>query len=164
MMRALGAALALLSAAVQAAPEPTPTGSPSAPNYTPIGKDEQGLWAEADEDERQLKESKLLIREPMVNAYLRHVLCRTVGQTACASVRIYLIRIPMFNADMAPNGMLRVYSGLLLRVRSEAELAAILGHEFTHFEQRHSLAGLFALAVVAVAYFVIGHRPEAQAA
>jgi predicted Zn-dependent protease len=34
---------------------------------------------------------------------------------------------------------MRVYSGLLLRVRSEAELAAILGHEFGHFEKRHGL-------------------------
>jgi len=142
MMRALMPALLLLAAAAQASPEPKPTGSPAAPNYAPIGKDEQGLWAEADENERQLKQSPLLIREPAVNAYLRHVLCRTVGATACASVRVYLVRIPMFNADMSPNGMLRIYSGLLLRVRSEAELAAILGHEFTHFEDRHSLAEL----------------------
>ena len=35
---------------------------------------------------------------------------------------------------------MRVFSGLLLRVRNEAELAAVLGHEFGHFEQRHSLA------------------------
>lgn len=41
---------------------------------------------------------------------------------------------------MAPNGVMRVYSGLLLRVRSEAELGSVLGHEFGHFEQRHSLA------------------------
>lgn len=34
-----------------------------------------------------------------------------------------------------------VWSGLLLRVRSEAQLAAVLGHEFAHFEMRHSLKG-----------------------
>src|SRR3546814_20403695 len=33
-----------------------------------------------------------------------------------------------------------VFGGLFLRVRNEAELAAVLGHEFGHFEQRHSLA------------------------
>src|SRR3546814_18696344 len=32
-----------------------------------------------------------------------------------------------------------VCSSDLLRVRSEAELAAVLGHEFGHFEKRHSL-------------------------
>src|SRR3546814_16031225 len=45
----------------------------------------------------------------------------------------------LFNATMSPNGTMRVYSGLLLRVRSEAELAAVLGHEFGHFEKRPSL-------------------------
>ena len=40
---------------------------------------------------------------------------------------------------MAPNGTMRVFSGLLLRMRSEAELGSVLGHEFGHFESRHSL-------------------------
>ncbi|WP_267393678.1 MULTISPECIES: hypothetical protein [unclassified Sphingomonas] len=71
---------ALLSAAtVAGAAEPKPSGSPSTANYRPIGRDEQGLWAEADEAERELKTSKLVIREPQVNAYLRRVLCREVG-------------------------------------------------------------------------------------
>jgi len=34
---------------------------------------------------------------------------------------------------------MRIFSGLLLRARSEAELAAVLGHEFGHFEKRHTL-------------------------
>lgn len=139
--RSLLAAL-LCAATVAGAAEPKPSGSPSAPNYRPVGRDEQGLWAEADEAERELKTSKLVIREPQVNAYLRRVLCREVGTASCASVRLYLLRVPVSNASMAPNGVLQVYSGLLLRIRDEAELAAILGHEFTHFENRHSLAGL----------------------
>ncbi|KTT75233.1 M48 family metallopeptidase [Sphingomonas endophytica] len=135
------AALLLAAAPVMAA-DLTPTGSPSAPGYTPIGRDEQGLWAEADEQERELKASKLIVRDPGVNAYLRRVLCRTVGDGHCRAVRLYLVRAPIFNADMGPTGVLRLYTGLLLRVRDEAELAAILGHEFTHFENRHSLADM----------------------
>jgi predicted Zn-dependent protease len=34
---------------------------------------------------------------------------------------------------------MRVFSGLFLRVRNEAELGAVLGHEFGHFESRHTL-------------------------
>lgn len=135
-------AAAMLLAAAAGASEPKPAGSPSAPGYQPIGRDERGLWAEADEQERELKTSKLVIREPTVNAYLRRVLCREVGEDRCGAVRLYLVRAPIFNADMGPSGVLRVYSGLLLRVRDEAELAAVLGHEFTHFENRHSLGGL----------------------
>jgi predicted Zn-dependent protease len=90
--------------------------------------------------ERELTSSKLLVRDPEANAYLRRVLCRVVGDDRCHAVRIYLLREPGFNASMAPNGMMIVNTGLLLRTRDEAELAAILGHEFTHFEYRHTLA------------------------
>jgi predicted Zn-dependent protease len=40
---------------------------------------------------------------------------------------------------MAPNGMMMIYSGLLLRMRNEAQLAAVLGHEYVHYSQQHSL-------------------------
>ncbi len=143
MIASFVAALALLAAlAATGTSDPKPTGSPSAPGYQPIGRDEQGVWAEADEDERELKTSKMVVGDPAVNAYLRRVLCRAVGESSCASVRLYLVRAPISNASMAPNGVLKVYSGLLLRIRDEAELAAILGHEYTHFESRHGLAGL----------------------
>jgi predicted Zn-dependent protease len=80
-----------------------------------------------------------VIRDPELNAYVRGVLCKTVGQEKCAATRIYIMRTPYFNASMAPNGMMVVWSGLLLRVRNEAELASVLGHEFGHFEYQHSL-------------------------
>jgi tetratricopeptide (TPR) repeat protein len=40
---------------------------------------------------------------------------------------------------MAPNGMMEVWTGLLLRTQNEAQLAAVVGHEYTHFHNRHSL-------------------------
>jgi len=40
-----------------------------------------------------------------------------------------VVRTPQFNASMAPNGMMEVWTGLLLRCSDEAQLAAILGHE-----------------------------------
>lgn len=133
---------AMPASSVAMASEPKPVGPPSAPGYVPIGRDEQGLWAEAAEHERELKASKLIVRDSAVNAYLRHVLCRTVGEEKCSAIRLYLVRAPIFNADMGPSGVLRIYTGLLLRIRDEAELAAILGHEFTHFESRHSLSDM----------------------
>jgi beta-barrel assembly-enhancing protease len=51
------------------------------------------------------------------------------------------MRTPYFNATMAPTGLMQVYSGLLLRTQNEAQLAAILGHEFTHYKNRHSIQG-----------------------
>jgi len=107
--------------------------------YTPTTVDERGIWMEADERERVQRDSRSLVKDPALNAYVRGVLCRTVGEDRCRSVRLYIDEVPAFNAYMTPNGAMVVWTGLLLRVRSEAELGAILGHEFGHFELRHSL-------------------------
>jgi predicted Zn-dependent protease len=52
------------------------------------------------------------------------------------------MRTPYFNASMAPNGMMQVWSGLMLRVDNEAQLAAVLGHEIGHYLARHSVERL----------------------
>lgn len=137
----LGALTMLVAGEAQALPAPPQPvlPPPYAGAYQPQGVDEIGLWREMDEDERVLAQSDLVIRDEALNAYVRKVLCDTVGQDRCGAVRIYVVRIPVFNASMAPNGTMQVFSGMLLRVRSEAELASVLGHEFGHFEARHSL-------------------------
>lgn len=116
-----------------------PTLPPYTGAYQPQSVDERGVWMLADEAERDLRDSKAVINDPGLNKYLRDVVCRTVGSDRCESARIYVVRDADFNATMAPNGTLIVNTGLLLRVRDEAELAAVLGHEFAHFELRHSL-------------------------
>ena len=136
----LAASLAMAATSAQAKgdlPPPLPTYSGA---YQPQGVDERGVWMMADEDERRLRDSQAVIGDAALNGYVRDVLCRTIGADRCGSVRIYILRQAAFNAWMAPNGTMVVHSGLLLRVRDEAELAAVLGHEFAHFELRHSLA------------------------
>lgn len=107
--------------------------------YVPTDDDERGLWMQMDEIERDRKTSPLVIHDEQINAYVKSVLCKTVGEAKCANVRLYIVRTPQFNATMAPNGMMEVWSGLLLRMENEAQLAAVLGHEYTHFEERHSV-------------------------
>lgn len=92
-----------------------------------------------DEDEQRLAASSLVIRDEKLIRYLTKILCDTVGADRCSSARIYVVREPIANASMAPNGTMRIFSGILLRFQNEAELGAILGHEFGHFESRHSL-------------------------
>jgi beta-barrel assembly-enhancing protease len=111
------------------------------PAYEPLTVDERGMWMEADEYERRLKNSPLLVEDEALHSYIRRVLCDTVGEDRCGSVRIYVMELPAFNATMRPNGVMTVWTGLLLRTRSEAELGAVLGHEFSHFELRHTLKG-----------------------
>lgn len=138
MKRALTLAVASLLTTA-AAPGRSATTSAVTPGYQPRDADERGLWMQVDEYERQFKTSNFVMREPDLNAYVRRVFCRTVGEAECRDTRIYIVRTPYFNASMAPNGMMQVWSGLFLRCRDEAQLAAVLGHEYTHFRQRHSV-------------------------
>ncbi len=113
------------------------TAEPQGP-YQPQDKDERGLWLVMEEEERKLQTSNFVMHDPALNAYVRGVFCRMVGPR-CSEVRIYITRTPYFNASMAPNGAMIVFSGLFLRTRDEAQMAAVLGHEYTHYTGRHSL-------------------------
>ena len=134
----LAVGVLVLAAVVSAQAEP-PLPPPYAGAYQPQGVDEQGFWQKMDEEERRLAQSDMVIRDPALVGYVRNILCATVGEDRCGAVRPYILRVPIFNANMAPNGTMQVFTGLLLRVHSEAELGAVLGHEFGHFEARHTL-------------------------
>lgn len=103
--------------------------------------DEGGLWAYMDRQEQQLKRSSFLIRDPALNKYVSGIACRLAGEH-CPEMRVYLVRTPYFNASMAPNGMMQIWSGLLVRMQNEAQLSAVLAHEIAHYLQRHSVEGL----------------------
>ncbi|MCV2419961.1 M48 family metallopeptidase [Paucibacter sp. DJ2R-2] len=103
--------------------------------------DEGGLWALMDREETKLRRSPFLLRDAPLRDYLQGIADKLAGEHA-ADVRVYPVRTPHFNASMAPNGMMQVWSGLLLRVDNEAQLAAVLGHEIAHYLQRHSIERL----------------------
>lgn len=130
---------ALVAAALLAAAPAAGQVQQAGAGYQPQDQDERGLWMQAEEAERELKRSGFVIADPALNAYVRGVFCRTVGQAECAGIRLYLLRTADFNAAMYPTGMMVVNSGLLLRMRNEAQLAAVLGHEYGHYTQRHQI-------------------------
>jgi len=108
------------------------------PGYKPTERDEIGLWHEMERVEEEISGSNLLITDPNLTSYLRDLI-GTVGGPAAKDFRIYLARIPEFNAMMFPTGFAIVFSGLLLRMRDEAQLAAVIGHEAGHFLRRHMI-------------------------
>jgi len=103
--------------------------------------DEGGLWAIMDREETRLRRSPFSLRDPKLRAYVQDIACR-LGGSHCPDIRVHLVRTPWFNASMAPNGMMQVWSGLMLRVDNEAQLAAVLGHEIGHYLARHSVERL----------------------
>jgi len=106
-----------------------------------VSSDEGGLWALLDREERKLRRGAFLMRDDALRDYLTGIACK-LGGDHCADTRVYAVRTPLFNASMAANGMMQVWSGLLLRVENEAQLAAVIGHELGHYLQRHQIARL----------------------
>lgn len=103
-----------------------------------LASDEGGLWSMMDREETKLRRSPFSIRDRGLREYVQGVACRLAGNH-CPDIRVHLVRTPLFNANVAPNGMMQVWSGLLLRVENEAQLAAVLGHEIGHYLERHTL-------------------------
>ena len=106
--------------------------------FKPTDRDEIGLWKDMDRVEEEIAGSNLLIEDPKITGYLREII-GTVGGPAASDFRIYLARIPDFNAMMFPSGFAVVFSGLLLRMRNEAQLAGVIAHESGHFLRRHMI-------------------------
>lgn len=117
--------------------------------------DEGGLWGLMDREEMKLKRSPLTIKDKELQAYLRDLVCK-LSDGHCPDIRVHPVRVPHFNALMAPNGMMLVWSGLLLRVENEAQLAAILGHELGHYLERHTVEQLRAQKDTAILSTVVG--------
>ena len=103
--------------------------------------DEGGLWAMMDREESRLRRSPFALRDAQFQAYIQDIACR-LGTEHCPDIRVHIMRTPLFNASMAPNGMMQVWTGLMLRVENEAQLAAVLGHEIGHYLSRHSVERL----------------------
>ena len=55
---------------------------------------------------------------------------------------VQVLRNPLVNAMAAPGGHIIVYSGLIERMDSAEQLAAVLAHEMQHVVQRHSMKGV----------------------
>ena len=109
------------------------------PEETPsIETIEAGLWMQMNNYEEKLKTSGSRVKDKNLEKYLKNILCNLTPDY-CKDIRVYVQDMPYFNAFMAPNGMMVVWTGLLLRAQNEAQVAAVIGHEAGHYIKRHSL-------------------------
>ena len=109
------------------------------PQETPsIESIEAGLWMQMNNYEEKLKTSGSRLKDKDLEKYLKNILCN-LSPDYCKDIRVYVQDMPYFNAFMAPNGMMVVWTGLLLRAQNEAQVAAVIGHEAGHYIKRHSL-------------------------
>lgn len=75
--------------------------------------------------------------------------------------RFHVVDDTTINAFALPGGYIYIYRGLLIHMNSEAELAAVLGHEIGHVTARHAVqqytkAQLYQIGAMAASIFVPG--------
>jgi len=75
--------------------------------------------------------------------------------------RFHVLEGETVNAFAAPGGHVYVFTGLLEFLHSEAELAAILGHEISHVDLRHCIERMqYGAALEKVGVGGLGHAAE----
>src|SRR5262245_2044818 len=77
-----------------------------------LSTDEGGLWGLMDREEARLRRSPFVLRDAELTGYVQDMACRLAGDH-CPDIRVVLVRTPFFNASMAPNGLMQVWTGLL---------------------------------------------------
>lgn len=99
---------------------------------------ESRSWHAAGEFDDAVRKKGLIYDDPVLTAYVQQVADRLYpefGQT----VTVRLIDSPELNAFALPNGSIYLNIGLVSRMRNEAQLATVVGHEISHFTRQHSL-------------------------
>lgn len=96
---------------------------------------------------------------PERSAPIQAMVDRLLGECAALpyKIKIVVVKNDAVNAAALPGGVVLVFTGLLDKMRSENELAFVLGHELGHFKNRDHLKGMGRLLVLLVgSVFVLG--------
>lgn len=100
--------------------------------------DEKQIWRQAEEGEKLINRSGMVVDSPELEAYLGEV-TRKLFPDLLLNCKIRVVRDSSLNAFALPNGVIYIHMGLLARMENEAQLATLLGHETTHVANRHAL-------------------------
>jgi predicted Zn-dependent protease len=85
-----------------------------------------------------------LVKDAALQKYVNQVGMWVAAQSEQPNLawRFGVIESPNINAFAAPGGYILITRGLWEHLRSEAELAAILGHEITHVLKKHQIEAM----------------------
>jgi beta-barrel assembly-enhancing protease len=109
------------------------------------------LKAADEEIERLISRRRLLYEDADLEIYLQGIVRRLLATdgTNGDAVHVRVIRGTEPSAFALSDGSIYMTTALLASLNSEAEIAAIIGHELTHYTNAHLLRGLRAGSVAA---------------
>lgn len=99
---------------------------------------ESRSWNAAEDYDKAVRLKGLVYDDPTLTAYLQEVADRLYPEFK-DTVTVRLVDSPELNAFALPNGSIYLNIGLVSRMRNEAQLATVIGHEISHFTRQHSL-------------------------
>src|SRR4051812_1196760 len=114
------------------------------------GRNQFSLVSEAQEiqmgrdNDAQVVQSLGLYEDAALQAYVQSLGTKLAALTERPSLpwTFRIVDDPAVNAFALPGGFIYVTRGLLAHVRSEAQLASVIGHEIGHVTARHSVTQL----------------------
>jgi len=88
---------------------------------------------------RQLRRQVEIIDNPQIKNYINALGKRIASYSNDPEqhFHFFVVNEPSLNAFAVPGGFVGIHSGLILRTRSESELASVIAHEIAHVTQRH---------------------------
>lgn len=88
---------------------------------------------------RNIRRAGGLIEDPVLVAYINNLGNKLVAASIDKKTpfHFFIINDASVNAFALPGGYIGVHYGLMLAMRNESELAAVLAHEIAHVTQRH---------------------------
>jgi predicted Zn-dependent protease len=93
------------------------------------------------ETDRQIRQEFGIYEDKALDEYVERIGMSIVPYTHRPNLQYHfaVLDTPVVNAFAAPGGFVYVTRGILALMNSEAELAAVLGHELGHVAARHSM-------------------------
>lgn len=95
-----------------------------------------------------IKDNGLELDDPFLESYIYELANKIIPHdllnNSPYNVNVLIQQSPELNAFCYPNGTIVVNTGLLAKLRSEAELVAVLSHEIAHFALDHSVQNVVA--------------------
>ncbi|MDY6904034.1 MAG: M48 family metallopeptidase [Thermodesulfobacteriota bacterium] len=106
----------------------------------PQTEGEKRLWYEAEKIEEAIEKGGQIYENEAIRAYIQSVTDRLYPEYK-EKFKVHLLKAPVLNAFVLPNGSIYVNKGILAACQNEAQIASILAHEGIHFVNKHSALG-----------------------
>ena len=132
---------------------PEPIGQPS--DLGALAADEERLWAMSAEVDTALARSGAVHSDRDLQAYLQGIVDRLFPEFD-GHINVQVTKNAEANAFAMANGSVYINTGMLARLRNEAELAAVLGHEGAHFTERHVVESMRSAKSLSMLASIVG--------